>query len=385
VLDGLDEIPWQLLHHAYGTAEDVPVLLRALARSDSQVDALYELFGNIWHQGTVYEASSFAVPFLFELVADPTIARRDEIMGLIGALANGESYLAVHAQSGLKSGEFWRQKQDFEERLETEQEGVRRTRAAVLEKREVTCRLLKDAMPMVRAGAAYVMSRFPEHVSHFGPLIRQAVREESQSLARAAMLWCLGAIRDVSPDAQAMLDVAAREDADPRQAFAASIALYCIKGQPHAAHLPIYRQMSAARWFVDDYLTGVPWDFSNEASLEALLANVEPDPIGATRALLIVLEKAERNSDVYSSVVRDLLYLNFDKGNWRQCKQLTVTQVEVLRRLVRSDAWLKDTKRLWFLVPDGAKRTSQLEPSDIQNARKSMESVLDRSDTSSSS
>src|SRR6185436_271404 len=99
MLDHLDDIPWQTLHHAYGTAEDVPGLLRALARSgEQQEQALYELFGNIWHQGTVYEASAYAVPFLVELAADPALARRDEILGLIGALAEGRSYLAVHAQ-----------------------------------------------------------------------------------------------------------------------------------------------------------------------------------------------------------------------------------------------------------------------------------------------
>jgi hypothetical protein len=98
MLDRLDDVPWQSLRHAYGTAEDVPVLIRTLTRSDDQQeDALADLLGNIWHQGTVYEASSFAVPFLVGLAAEPSITRRDEILGLIGSLATGNSYLDVHA------------------------------------------------------------------------------------------------------------------------------------------------------------------------------------------------------------------------------------------------------------------------------------------------
>ncbi len=151
MFDRLDEIPWRSLHHAYGTAEEVPRLLRALAQPAQQEAALSELFGNVWHQGTVYEASSYAVPFLLELVAEPTIPGRDEILGLIGAMAAGKSYLDVHAEPGLRSGEYWRQKPDFEERLTREQKDARRTRDAVLQHWELICRLLGDEAPMVRA------------------------------------------------------------------------------------------------------------------------------------------------------------------------------------------------------------------------------------------
>ena len=54
VLEGLDEVPWDALHHAYGTAEDVPDILRRLvAPHESAEEAVGELFGNIWHQGSL--------------------------------------------------------------------------------------------------------------------------------------------------------------------------------------------------------------------------------------------------------------------------------------------------------------------------------------------
>ncbi len=36
MLDGLDDVPWDRLHHAYGAASDVPGLLRELAAPASR-------------------------------------------------------------------------------------------------------------------------------------------------------------------------------------------------------------------------------------------------------------------------------------------------------------------------------------------------------------
>lgn len=70
MLEGLDQINWGELGHAYGSAEDLPDLLRQLASPDEQSrnNALYQLYGTIWHQGTVYQATAYAVPFLLELL-----------------------------------------------------------------------------------------------------------------------------------------------------------------------------------------------------------------------------------------------------------------------------------------------------------------------------
>lgn len=66
MFNGMDDVPWDRLQHAFGAARDVPQILRAIADGDDE--ALNELFGNIWHQGTVYEATPFAVPFVAELL-----------------------------------------------------------------------------------------------------------------------------------------------------------------------------------------------------------------------------------------------------------------------------------------------------------------------------
>jgi hypothetical protein len=111
VLRGLTEIPWGDLSHAYGPARDVPGLLRAVALGDAEAakDAIHELYGNIWHQGTVYEATTHAVPFLARMAAADTAP--GDLARLLGFIAGsrddahlsvpGSARAAVAAQAGL--------------------------------------------------------------------------------------------------------------------------------------------------------------------------------------------------------------------------------------------------------------------------------------------
>ena len=71
MLERLDSIDWSSLTDAYGSAKDVPVRIRALISDDEHIraDALNELFGSVWHQGTIYPVSAYVVPFLIELLA----------------------------------------------------------------------------------------------------------------------------------------------------------------------------------------------------------------------------------------------------------------------------------------------------------------------------
>ncbi|MFB6808854.1 hypothetical protein [Streptomyces sp. NPDC056387] len=85
----LDRVQWHTLTHAYGSAEDVPELIAALYEDDEETagEALYELYGTIHHQGTVYAASAPAVPFLAH-AARHAPAKRDELLMLLAVLAD---------------------------------------------------------------------------------------------------------------------------------------------------------------------------------------------------------------------------------------------------------------------------------------------------------
>lgn len=91
MLESLDQHDWVNLSHAYGSAADVPDLLRSLRSTDDAVrrDALWTLHGSVFHQGSRYEASSHVVPFLFDLVLDPATPDRHQLVYFLVSLAFG--------------------------------------------------------------------------------------------------------------------------------------------------------------------------------------------------------------------------------------------------------------------------------------------------------
>ena len=97
-LEGLDKINWSNLKHAYGPANDVPILLKTLVEGDKKQreKVWYEFFGNIWHQGTIYEATVFATPFFVKLVQKGPHHDLASILDFLSVLADGTSYLDVH-------------------------------------------------------------------------------------------------------------------------------------------------------------------------------------------------------------------------------------------------------------------------------------------------
>jgi hypothetical protein len=67
-LHGLDDIAWDDLSHAYGSADDVPALIRSLADPSGEwTDALDVLFASVLHQGTCYSATAPTMPFVARL------------------------------------------------------------------------------------------------------------------------------------------------------------------------------------------------------------------------------------------------------------------------------------------------------------------------------
>jgi hypothetical protein len=94
----LTHIDWHGLTCAYGPADAVPVFLRDIRASDQAARhaALDGLFSHVWHQGSVYEVTAVAVPFIAEAAFGSGEDRADlfELLRLIRA---GQSDARQHA------------------------------------------------------------------------------------------------------------------------------------------------------------------------------------------------------------------------------------------------------------------------------------------------
>ncbi|MDA2809275.1 hypothetical protein O4J56_01375 [Nocardiopsis sp. RSe5-2] len=85
---GLDDVDWGSMGHAYGTAEDVPDMLRRMASGDpgERGKAFSEFYGAVHHQGDVYESTVAAVPFLIHALRDPAARDKDDLMALLASV-----------------------------------------------------------------------------------------------------------------------------------------------------------------------------------------------------------------------------------------------------------------------------------------------------------
>lgn len=85
------DVDWSALKHAHGEASDFPILINA-ALSDDEKDrefALKLLHETIWHQGSIYQATAFAVPFIAELIKSPDITNHADFANLFASIAQG--------------------------------------------------------------------------------------------------------------------------------------------------------------------------------------------------------------------------------------------------------------------------------------------------------
>lgn len=89
-----NSVVWSDVSDCFGPATSVPSLLDHLNSSSSaeRDAAIVDLWGRLCHQGTVYEASAYAVPLLFEAAQNEIVsdADRNQLLALIVHIGLGD-------------------------------------------------------------------------------------------------------------------------------------------------------------------------------------------------------------------------------------------------------------------------------------------------------
>jgi hypothetical protein len=137
LLDGISEIDWSALEHAYGSADEVPGWLAAMTDQETGTDALGDLDSAVYHQGgAVYPAGAAVVPFLIRFALDQTVPHRPDILDLLCRFA------ALHHEMDEP---WW------------SQPAARMCRAALLVAFDSLLELLEEPDPAIRCGAVEVL------------------------------------------------------------------------------------------------------------------------------------------------------------------------------------------------------------------------------------
>ena len=190
VLEGIDEIDWPSLRDCYGSARDVPRYIRELAASDTADwnEPIENLFTHICHQGTVYEATAFAVPYLIELLTHPEIKPRHWVLYLLGDIARDSSDAYEPGAESDTSAE--RVEQRFPPRLAWGQrrDWVTKARAAVVAGFDQYMSLLSDHDWLVRIAAPDPLVVCDEHSSEIVEALRRVVQNDPDPCVRVSAL-----------------------------------------------------------------------------------------------------------------------------------------------------------------------------------------------------
>jgi hypothetical protein len=199
MLDDLDSVPWRALRNALGDASDVPRLLRALSAPDpgERQASLKALFGCLVHQGSIGEVTLRAVPFLFELLAEPSTPERNWLAFLLASIGDGKGYLRAHTSLDEQS---WRQVlaargTTWEAELEREDELVRQVRLEIDRGVHLLMPYLRDSQSEIRAVVARAASHHPHRATELIPLLEAAAASETAPDAKEAIRMSLAKLR----------------------------------------------------------------------------------------------------------------------------------------------------------------------------------------------
>ncbi len=208
MLERLDNIRWAELGHAYGPAGDAPDNIRALAspHAAERRHALKWLWSSLCHQGTIYVATLYAVPFLLELLANPDVQSKYHLLLFLDAVGAGSIHVPLE----------------------------RKTRAAVRAGCALYEQLLADPSKRIRAAALELLVSVcgdeAEEAEGVVALLRRQLGREHSPVLRIRLID--GLVRLRARDVETMQQIAQlfRSTRDDALRLAAAVALGLLLG-----------------------------------------------------------------------------------------------------------------------------------------------------------
>lgn len=198
MLDGLHDIPWHELEHAYGTADDVPELIEDLLSHDPKVreKTMWTLYGNVFHQGTRYPASAYVVPFLIELCSDADTYGRPQLLDFWKSLICG--YFNIQERPYYGDGEhiwFGDDVQNFDG-SEDYAQALHDVYRESLKGVDLLLQLLQGDDFNIRTQAVAVLACLPTMAERTVPALQVRLRVEDSMWVRATIAFALGELGD---------------------------------------------------------------------------------------------------------------------------------------------------------------------------------------------
>ncbi len=172
MLHGIDTINWSELTHAYGSATDIPALLRAsLSENPDHREFAFELLhSDICHQGTIYQATSQAVSFLVRMLSYDQTPDPVEVIILLWSISRAYPQIILYQQkSGIDISEVISEKYFV---------FAREAHAVARRGLGLYMSLISHSLPMIRECVIRLLCSFPEDSSEVLPILYEHIRNE---------------------------------------------------------------------------------------------------------------------------------------------------------------------------------------------------------------
>lgn len=211
MFETLDTIDWSRVANCYGTSEGIPAAIRELVSTNASVRdrAREKLWMLLEHQGSVYEASALAVPFLLAILAEPHAQDKRKLVHFLAHLGCRGLYLG-HWYQGLQTRlvvQSMKEDETFFSQDATDR--YRRceedTHQGFREGLHIFLPLLSDPDPAIREEVAFLLATFPEDRSRLLPPLITQLQAENDEQVQCSLLLCLGYLLTPTPDSSQLL------------------------------------------------------------------------------------------------------------------------------------------------------------------------------------
>ena len=357
-MDQLDQIPWQNLHHAYGSAKDVPDWIRGLREPKSKSNSGYDneapldhLFASICHQGTIYEVTSYAVPFLIELVQDETVPNREGILSLLEAIASGTSYLVSH-ESFLRKFPVPKigtpGTEEFKRKKKTEIEWVKRSRDEIEKGFDIYVELTRHETDLAHA-AASLLARIESRATEVLVILQRMLEREKRELYRAGLILLIGQVAGDSNDVWNIYRAAATSESVVEQRAAALVVATIHEAELEPPFREAVIEAICDEDLFDERFDGIPWDWGRFVSEYELITRPESEKLEAAERILVKAEKGEAGGEAYGRLVE----MFFDRGTgiiFEDVRSLSDIQKRIAESLVQAMEVHRINLHMSFLI-----------------------------------
>ncbi|EAY31682.1 HEAT repeat domain-containing protein [Microscilla marina] len=340
--DKLYEVDWKNTTHAYGEATDVPLQIMKLCSEDNETreEAWWQLWGNLFHQGSRYPASVLAVPYFIDLLKYEQVADKEKIMQYLLGLTLGYPEYYIHTSLNYERDIL---------NFESEDEALMaELYHGVAEGIPVYLHFLEGGTMEEKQAAIFLLAWFYPFQKKIVPALKYFIEEEENEMVQANILLALSYLTSPTP---------ANNHADffrqwYQQAqsqwtkLAATIALYRLDEPQYRQEVlnellqQLGRSVAEEQQQAEETIaqTNLPWvdEFGN---MESFISGFfdELNEQQTSHVNQVLLEKIRTVSMFESLALNNILFrLNFEYAGKRPVAfdQLTKKQVGILQELL---------------------------------------------------